>query len=868
MSKQKVPLKSELVSDLVDLIRPEYVLPVLPEGCAEVVSIEHQGDVALHREQFDVALDLYKSLTTTVQRVRYKMAWCHYRLGQSSTAIPLLHDAEKADGTFPVAQLCYALLDVDNRQHQFTTSENSVRIAALLRNAVNRPDPVAQIYLLAARYLYGDERETYMLAAYQRYPGIAKIRQNYLYLAARKHLIPEQSLLDIAMQAAVLNNATAADIWVALKIARQFDRSDETTGALRLLKMRAADSPKLLLVEADAALQFGRLQEALRLFAHVLEQAESLPSEEDRMCCIAWALRGMIHIAILSHDSDMLALYATQHAKRYIEGQYQEKWSGLYDEPKGFLEDMGVSIQVGDEVLEADPLTDLKMLEDQLLTNAIPDEIRGIYRIFFLVRDWNTLDWSEAESGDLERQKAAVLDNLDKAITETRHPSIELIVGTLELKRNRFEEAGYAIATYSLSRLQAFGEGELYNVDVLGDDVTEQELHAFTDGVCRCFRQNLNQNPQLLTLHGREVVHSVLRQRLLDGKHYLEFDALMQLIEQSAQEEESDSLDENAWFDIGLGHHFMKRKDAAIAAYQRCLNQDPDFQAAQQNLDLLLPSETKRQRIQMRYISGLVRRPPPASLGEMSFMDAVYLLALFRACGGLEQDSTLRPFADSEFPFAPVSELRQPLFDLLRCGLVHISPDSPPDAFTVDLSENAVTGVFMHKLVWELPAYSLNLLKAVESAAITGKWPKTWHEQAPALAMELALGECLEYLEHAADERGFEIPQGEKPRIMFENLLTTYSVAQCYALIYRGARNAADYSQRKYITKTHASNLMISSIQRYADTARAEGWDIKPYSRIKECPRTVLSYVLHDTFLRTGDRAFDTMIAKLFDKEA
>ena len=109
---------------------------------------------------------------------------------------------------------------------------------------------------------------------------------------------------------------------------------------------------------------------------------------------------------------------------------------------------------------------------------------------------------------------------------------------------------------------------------------------------------------------------------------------------------------------------------------------------------------------------------------------------------------------------------------------------------------------------------------------------------------------------------------GTKPRRMFDNLLATYSVAQCYGFIYREARNAADFRQRKTITRTHASNLMVSSIQRYANTARTEGWDIKPYSRIKECPRSMLSYVLHHTFLRTGERSFDTPIPQLFNDAA
>jgi hypothetical protein len=178
MSKPKVPLRSEFVSELVDLIWPQYVLPVLQEGCPDVVATEHQGDVALHREEFADGLDLYKSLGTSMQRVRYKMAWCQYRLGQPDSAVQLLQDAEKADGTFPIALLCYSLQDVDHAQNRFTSSEARERIVALVRIALNRPDPVAGIYYLADQYLYGaDERSAHVKAAYQQYPHVAQFRR-------------------------------------------------------------------------------------------------------------------------------------------------------------------------------------------------------------------------------------------------------------------------------------------------------------------------------------------------------------------------------------------------------------------------------------------------------------------------------------------------------------------------------------------------------------------------------------------------------------------------------------------------------------------------------------------------------------------
>lgn len=864
MSKSKVPLKSEYVCELTDLVWEQKELPVLPEGCSDTIATENKGDAALLRAEYSEAIRLYASLGTTVQRVRHKLAWCYFHHGQTDAALPLLHDAEKAPGTLVLALLGFVLEAVDQEKNQWTSSQTRERIAELTRIARKRPDPVPPIFILAERYINAPpERRACIVKAYQHYPKNPAFRQNYLYLATREQLISNHAMLDIAMPAARAETATVDDLWAALHVACHCGSGNDAGEVLALLKKRQTPSPGLLLVEGDLALQFGRAAEAFRTFAHVLQLVEGA-DEVDTGAFLAWSLRGLIHAAVLAHKNEQVTQYAVELAELYRDGQLPEKWQTLHDPGDGFLFEFTVPVKIGEDSVRAQPLTDLSTLREQLFAADLPDSIRGIYRAGFIARDWGSTYGSEDEPGQHDRTRAAVLTEVEKLVVETSHPCIGSIVGELLLEKKCFERAGYALAGYSLARKEVYQEAEGFASDRLADDATAEEIRLYAQGFLRCFQETLKAQPLRLALYGYAVVEGVLREHLLDEKLYPEFEALMQSIEQAAQQIETTCLDEHAWFDIGLAYHYMKRNDAAKAAYRRCLEMDPDFSSARKNLDMLLSPEDRKREICQRYIASLTKRPPPASLEEMSFADAVYLLTLYRACGGLEQDNTLRPFNDSEFPFSPTSELRQPLFGLLGCALVHISPMSPVSAFDVDLGKGTVSGVYMHKLFWELPAHSITLLKAVESAAITGKWPRAWHEQAPALAMDLARGECLEYLEHAAEERGFDVQQGDKPRLMFDNLLTTYSVAQCYGLIYRGARNASDYRQRKSITRAHATNLMISSIQRFADQARAEGWDISAFSRIKECPRSMLSYVLHDTFLRTGERSFITPVPELF----
>jgi hypothetical protein len=49
---------------------------------------------------------------------------------------------------------------------------------------------------------------------------------------------------------------------------------------------------------------------------------------------------------------------------------------------------------------------------------------------------------------------------------------------------------------------------------------------------------------------------------------------------------------------------------------------------------------------------------------------------------------------------------------------------------------------------------------------------------------------------------------------------------------------------------------MVGACQRWADTARAEGYEVKPFKRNFDLPRSMMSYVLFDVILKIGERGF------------
>jgi hypothetical protein len=255
-----------------------------------------------------------------------------------------------------------------------------------------------------------------------------------------------------------------------------------------------------------------------------------------------------------------------------------------------------------------------------------------------------------------------------------------------------------------------------------------------------------------------DILTTYLRDPLLKHKLRDRFHAMMKGavdMRNAAGDEPSAKM----WFDYGLACHFKAQPDAAAAAYRACLAEEPEHTSAQKNLMMVLSPKARNAFAIEQAIRATPNCSPPSSAADLTLEQAVYLLALYRACGGAEQDLTLRPFGDNEHPFAPTEESRRPLIKLINTGLVKIY------------------------------------------------------------------------------------------------LLTTFSVAQAYAFFWRGAVAAADFKQREDVTAAHAGNTIVGNCQRSADRARAEGWEIKPYSRPKSVRRSELSYTLHDAFLGFGERA-------------
>jgi hypothetical protein len=147
----------------------------------------------------------------------------------------------------------------------------------------------------------------------------------------------------------------------------------------------------------------------------------------------------------------------------------------------------------------------------------------------------------------------------------------------------------------------------------------------------------------------------------------------------------------------------------------------------------------------------------------------------------------------------------------------------------------------------------------------SGPWPPLWalmweEDDWRGLWIEISLNECLAYLRLVLSEHGLPFRAGDKTRLVLGEVLERFSVAQVWGMIWRAGRDAAAFYMRNNSTREHAANTVVGSIQRQAERALGESWDLKSFRRDRRLPRSALSEVFFAKALRAGDAGFDLVL--------
>lgn len=251
---------------------------------------------------------------------------------------------------------------------------------------------------------------------------------------------------------------------------------------------------------------------------------------------------------------------------------------------------------------------------------------------------------------------------------------------------------------------------------------------------------------------------------------------------------------------------------------------------------------------------------------DISLSDALFLLSITRH--SLSEDmEVIEPFDDSELPLAPLYDFQNEVVKhLYSKGFITISPESPIEAFVFDASETDIDGYYPVRVTWEfLPEFNdaeekRQYLKDVQSLVKSDEWPAHWEKDISKIWHKIAKYECLEYFLYLLEQRDFNLEKiGEKTHATFDNLLEDFPVSKIFNLSWMAVRDTTDYIVRENIPRFQSKNIFIGAIQRKADRARAEGWEIRNSRRDYNCPQTVISSTFFNLFLGIGDKAFETI---------
>lgn len=833
-------------SPLTDILRGRFAGPG-PAGTPTRVALELEGDAALAEKRYADALVLYKAARAASWRVKSKMGWCCWYLGQWAAGARYLEDAPRRGEAVPLVTLIQCVAAMNGR-----TGEKDQELDSLVRALLALPEPDPYFYELADTHLIDKAtRLEHLRTGHERFPTDPSVRRRYTR-AAWAAGAKEDVLFQLVHAAAGTADAAPADLWQGFEIATDFQRHDEALGYIERLRAEsgAHDEALLTLVLADVHTQAGDLAKAAEILATLFRYAESM---EERGLGLH-AAKASLHVAVLQGDQRAVEVAAKSLATVFCKHGIM----AVVDQSSP-LDPALLQIAVGDVSVGYLPLADIRLEREQILAAITDSDLRALFKVLYASQDGPYATLTTEECAELTLS----------AGEESTTPYIQRQVAWARMEAGQFEGAGQAFALFDLARaIEAGATWSAYDGESIFEDEPyndEAVVDHFAEGMIHALVETARGQADMVCDYLHEIVATYLRAPLLHYKLYTRFHATMACIVdvyRSAGAEPTSTV----WFDLGLACHYIGRKDEALSAYAACLVQHPNHAAALANQLALAPPAARADIIIGQAIDAFAEAVPPATVSEMSLREAVYLLTLYRACGGAEQNLVLLPFGASEQPFAPTPELLQPLFALLRAGIVKISRETPAKAFTIEQAPARVTAYVLPELHWELPAATMGLIREIEKACLSGDWPADWREQAPALAQELATHECLTYLRFCAEDRGLPMPSGEKTMLMIENALTTYSVGQAYAFCWQGAAAAADYRQRKGVSALHAGNTIVGNCQRRIDQARVKKWEVSNYTRPREVRRTHLSYTLFDAFLGFGDHAFTVPLAQLFEE--
>lgn len=304
---------------------------------------------------------------------------------------------------------------------------------------------------------------------------------------------------------------------------------------------------------------------------------------------------------------------------------------------------------------------------------------------------------------------------------------------------------------------------------------------------------------------------------------------------------------------------FTRRRKELIQGYKWLCNGCKAAEQARAAAARQIQEEQQRALIHEHFRT----RSRQFNFNDLSLRDGVFLVSVFRQLAS-EDLHTIYPLARTTQPLTPATEFDMGLLrHLYGRGLISVHPESPLEAFKFE--EGVPSQFYISHVMWRLtantesPNLNLAFVQQIEQAFQSRHWRVEWHDEVVPLWNEIARHECMSYLKLALDDHKLPFTPGEKTVQMFNRVINHYSISQVYSFIWRAAKDAAAFYTRERVAKQHAANTVVGAIERAAERASANGWEIRHYGRERRLPESVLNQVFFNRVLQIGDDGFTSV---------
>lgn len=265
---------------------------------------------------------------------------------------------------------------------------------------------------------------------------------------------------------------------------------------------------------------------------------------------------------------------------------------------------------------------------------------------------------------------------------------------------------------------------------------------------------------------------------------------------------------------------------------------------------------------------------PPVEYSKLSFSHKLVLLTLFRMQTNEEFEyiNPLNNNSKSE-PLSPTRDMDiKYLEELYDYRILAVDPESEVNAFDEDSDFNSF---YINRVKW-IPNVALNeqtraslgeLYKKIYDE-LTSEIKLEWEDDILKNLFLISQEEILNYIHVKANELNVDFTAEVKTRDIVTQLLNSFSVSEIYYFSYKAVESAHLFYQKGFSKgKKHAANTIPNKMLSLGERAIAEEWKTYKFNRDSRAPRSWISKIFYDLFLKGEDSGFYKIPKEYWDQE-